>query len=202
MSVDADRILYSLVWMPDGSALIVTAKQIQAGNMQTQIGDIDYPQGNYRAITADTNDYSHLGISKDGKTIVAIQGRVRYALGTAPASEPDQLRPLSLASNAPVFTWNWMADVRLIIPQSGDLKAVSVHGSESTIFSDPKHIPDQAAVCGSGQHIVFRLIGRSSAASANLWRVDLKRREPKANQHRPERPGTTLCPGRQLGLFR
>ena len=173
MSVDADRILYSPVWMPDGSALIVTATQIQAGNMQTQIGYIAYPQANYRAITADTNDYSHLGISKDGKTIVAIQGRVRYSLGVAPAGDPDQLRPLTLVSNSPIFKWNWMADGRLIIPQSGDLKAVGVNGGEATIFSEPKHIPDQATVCSGGQYVVFRLVGRTSAASANLWRMDL-----------------------------
>lgn len=173
MSVDADRILFSPVWMPDGSALIVTGQQIQAGNMQTQIGYIPYPQGSYRAITADTNDYSHLGISKDGKTIVAIQSRLRYSIGIAPANVPDQLRPLSLASNATIFKWGWMADGRLIIPQAGDLKAVGLNGSESTLFSDPKHIPDQAAVCGGGQYVVFRLVGRSSAASANLWRVDL-----------------------------
>jgi serine/threonine protein kinase len=171
LSVDADRILYSPVWMPDGSALIVTGRQIRGGNMQAQIGYVDYPQVNYRAVTADTNDYSHLGISKDGKTIVAIQGRLHFSLGIAPAGEPDQLRPLPLVSNSPIFHWNWMADGRLIIPQAGDLKAVGVNGGEATIFSDPKHIPDQATVCG--QYIVFRSIGRTSAASANLWRMDL-----------------------------
>jgi len=173
LSVDPDRILFSPVWMPDGSALIVTAQQIQAGNMQTQIGYIPYPPGNYRAITADTNDYSHLGISMDGKTIVAIQGRLRYSLGIAPANEPDQLRPVSLASNSTIFHWGWMADGRLIIPQAGTLEAVGVNGGEATLFSDPKHIPDQATVCGGGQYVVFRLVGRSSVASANLWRIDL-----------------------------
>ena len=46
-------------------------------------------------------------------------------------------------------------------------------GAESTLFADAKHIPDEATVCEGGQVVVFRQIGRSSSASANLWRMDL-----------------------------
>jgi Tol biopolymer transport system component len=66
-----------------------------------------------------------------------------------------------------------MPDGRLLLPQGGNLKAVAANGDESTLYSDPKHIPDQAAVCGAGRYIVFRQVGRSSGASANLWRMDL-----------------------------
>ena len=173
VGIAADRIYSGPVWMPDGSALIATSVQLAGGGMQTQIGHVSYPSGEYRPLTADTNDYSHVGISKDGKTIVAIQSRLRFTLSFAPANDPDQLHSVSLATNSPLFRWNWMADDPLIIPQAGDLKAVSLTGGETTLFSDPKHIPDQTAVCGGGQYIVFRQVGRTSGASANLWRMDL-----------------------------
>jgi len=50
---------------------------------------------------------------------------------------------------------------------------VTVNGDETTLLSDPKHIPDQAVVCGDGRYIVFRQLGRVSAASANFWRANL-----------------------------
>jgi len=166
-----DRIFYGPAWMPDGNAMILTAAQLEAGQMQEQIGYITYPGGEYRALTADTNDYSRVGVSKDGKTIVAIQSKQRFSISIAPVSDPDQLRPIPLASHVPPWRWDWMADGRLIVPQAGALKAVGANGEESTLYSDPKHIPDQATVCG-GQWIVFRQVGREGA-SARLWRIDL-----------------------------
>jgi eukaryotic-like serine/threonine-protein kinase len=169
----ADRIFYGPTWMPDGSAMVVTSEHVETGNLQTQIGFVSYPGGEYRALTQDTNNYSNVSVAKDGKTIVAIQGRDHYSLAVGPAAQPDQLHPVSLATNTAIYRWSWMNDGRLIVPQSGDLKAVDINGGETTVFSDPKHIPDQATVCGGGQYIVFRMVGRSSTAAANLWRVDL-----------------------------
>jgi eukaryotic-like serine/threonine-protein kinase len=169
----ADRIFYWPAWMPDGKALIPTSSELQAGRMQSQIGFVTYPGGQYRALTADTSDYGRVGVSRDGKTIVAIQSKFRFSLGIAPAGDPDQLHPIPLASQLPPWRWNWLPDGRLLLPQAGALKAVAADGTESTIYSDPKHIPDQVAVCGGGQVIVFRQVGRSGSATANLWRMDL-----------------------------
>ena len=168
-----DRIYYDPAWMPDGSALIASASQIEAGHMQAQIGYVSYPDGAYRALTADTNNYGNLGVSKDGKTIVAIQSKLRFSVSIAPADNPDQLHTIPLMTQQPPWRWSWMPDGRLILPQGGNLKAVAANGDESTLYSDPKHIPDQVSVCGAGRYIVFRQVGRSSAASANLWRLDL-----------------------------
>jgi serine/threonine protein kinase/Tol biopolymer transport system component len=168
-----DRIYYGPAWMPDGSALIATASQLDAGHMQAQIGYVSYPDGQYRPLTADTNDYRNPSIAKDGKTIVAIQGKVRFSLSIAPASDPDELHPIPLATQLLPWRWDWMPDGRLILPQAGSLKAVAPNGEETTLFSDLKHIPDQAAVCGDGQYIVYRQLGSNGGTSANLWRMDL-----------------------------
>jgi len=173
VAIAPNRIYYAPAWMPDGSALITTSMQVEAGSMQVQIGYVSYPSGDYRALTADTNDYSNVGISKDGKTLVAIQSKFHFTIGVAPESDPDQLHPIPLVSDFPVWRWNWANDGRLVVPQAGAIKAVSADGQEVTLYSDPKHIPDQVAVCGGGQYIVSRQVGRTSAASANLWRMDL-----------------------------
>src|SRR5215469_1848990 len=172
-AVSPDRLYYASAWMPDGSALVTTSSQIAAGRMQAQIGYVRYPAGDYRAITADTNDYGRLGVAKDGKTIVAIQSKLRFDISIAPAYDPEQLHTVPLQTRLPPWRWTWMADGRLLLPQGGMIKAVSATGEETTLYSDPKHIPDMVARCGGGQYIVFRQVGRSSGASANLWRMDL-----------------------------
>jgi serine/threonine protein kinase len=173
VGASADRDYFGPAWMPDGSALLVSATQLDAEHMQTQIGIVNYPGGEYRAITADTNDYSHVGIAKSGKTLVALQSKLHLNLGLAPAGEPDQLMQVPLQSELPLWLWNWMPDGRLLIPQGGSLKAITAKGEETTLRHDTKHIADQVAICGDGRYIVFRQIGASSAASSNLWRMDL-----------------------------
>jgi eukaryotic-like serine/threonine-protein kinase len=173
VGLSPERIYYGPAWMPDGLALIASASQLEAGHMQAQIGYVNYPDGQYRALTADTNNYGQLGIAKDGKTIVAIQSKIRFSLSVAPASDPDQLQAIPLQTQLVPWRWNWMPDGRLILPLAGDLKAVSANGQETTLYSDLKHIPDQVSVCGAGRYIVFRQIGRSSIAAADLWRADL-----------------------------
>jgi serine/threonine protein kinase len=171
--VSPDRIFYGPAWMPDGQALIASALQLEAGHMHEQIGYLKYPDGQYRALTADTNDYENVGVSKDGKTIVAIQGKLRFSLSIAPANDPDQLHAIPLATQLPPWRWNWMPDGRLIVPQAGNLKAIAANGDETTLYSDLKHIPDQVAVCGGERYIVYRQVGNAVGNSANLWRMDL-----------------------------
>jgi Tol biopolymer transport system component len=169
-----DRIFYGPTWMPDGNGLIAASSQLDAGRMQTQIGYVNYPSGEYRALTADTNDYGRVGISRDGKTIVAIQSKLRFSISIASASEPDDLHAIHLSSSVPPWRWNWTADGRILLPQAGMLKAVAPDGQESTLYSDAREIPDQATVCEGGQTIVFRKVSRDSGGvTANLWRVDL-----------------------------
>jgi eukaryotic-like serine/threonine-protein kinase len=171
--IASDRIYHDPVWMPDGTALLATSLLLDAEHMQTQIGYLGYPGGDYRSLTADTNDYSKLGLSKDGKTLVAIQSRLLFDLSLAPASDPDQLHPVPLKSKLPPWRWNWMPDGRLIVPQGGNIKTINVAGDETTLRSDSKHPGDQVAVCGDGRYVVFRVIGVTAMASANLARMDL-----------------------------
>jgi Tol biopolymer transport system component len=173
VAVSQDHIYHGPVWMPDGSALIAIAAQIDAEHMQMQISYVDYPSGEYRALTADTNDYSHVGIAKSGKTLVALQSKVHMNLSLAPAGNPDQAVSIPLQSELPLWRWNWMPDGRLLLPQGGALKGVTAKGEETSLHYDAKHIADQVAICGGGRYIVFRQVGGTSAASANLSRMDL-----------------------------
>ena len=167
------HIYYVPTWLPDGSGLIVNSSQLDSGHRQIQLGFLSSPSGEFRQLTADTNNYGAQTISKDGKTLAAIQSRVRFELGVAPAGEPDKLASVPLNSQLPVWRWDWTADGKLVLPQAGDIKIVGPGGGEKVVLSDDKHIPDQVAICGDGRYLVFRQLARTSASSANLWRANL-----------------------------
>ena len=167
------HIYYVPTWLPDGSGLIVNSSQLDSGHRQIQLGFLSSPSGEFRQLTADTNNYGAQTISKDGKTLAAIQSRVRFELGVAPAAEPDKLAGVPLNSQLPVWRWDWTADGKLVLPQAGDIKIVAPGGGEKVVLSDSKHIPDEVAICGDGRYLVFRQLARTSASSANLWRANL-----------------------------
>ncbi len=169
----SEHIYYVPTWLPDGSGLIVNSSQLDSGHRQIQLGFLPSPAGEFRPLTADTNNYGAQTISKDGKTLAAIQSKVRFELGVAPAAEPDKLTAVPLDSQSPIWRWDWTADNKLVMPQAGEIKIVSPAGGEKVVFSDNKHIPDQVAVCGDGRYLVFRQLARTSASSANLWRANL-----------------------------
>ena len=169
----SEHIYYVPTWLPDGSGLIVNSSQLDSNHRQIQLGFLTSPSGEFRPLTADTNNYGAQTISKDGKTLAAIQSRVRFELGIAPAAEPDKLTPVQLESQSPVWRWDWTADGKLVVPQSGEIKIVNPAGGEKIVLSDNKHIPDQVAVCGDGRYLVFRQLARTTASSANFWRANL-----------------------------
>jgi eukaryotic-like serine/threonine-protein kinase len=171
-NIVTDRIFYNAVWMPSGTGIIVNSRQIVGGAMQAQIGYLGFPEGQLRLLTQDTNNYYVLSLAKDGKTLAAIQSRLRFELAAADVSMPDRLRAIPLSSQLPVWRWDWMQNGTLILPQSGEMKTITLDGKEAALPSRAKHISDQVSVCGGGRYIVYREVGRTSAASANLWRAD------------------------------
>jgi serine/threonine protein kinase len=171
-AVTRDRIFYQPVWMPDGRGLIVPSTSLSSGPLQAQLGFLSYPGGEYRLLTHDTNDYGHPSLAADGKTMVANQTKLTFELDVAAASSPSELKPVPLSSHMNLWRWGWMADGRLIVPQAGELKAVSTAGQETMLLNDQTHISDQASACGDGHYIVFRRVNRSGASAVNLWRVE------------------------------
>src|ERR1700675_218769 len=62
-------LLTNVSWLPDGRALAVIYSSMETNYARRQIGLIGYPDGKFRPITADANDYATLSVSSDGATI-------------------------------------------------------------------------------------------------------------------------------------
>jgi eukaryotic-like serine/threonine-protein kinase len=170
-ALSADKVYFTPVWLPDGSGLVVSALS-QMTSLHGQLTLVSYPSGESRQLTTDTNDYFHPSISADGRSIVASQVHGQFAIEVAPASSPDAMQPVPLASHRDVWGWDWAADGRLAIPQPPDIRLVNPAGGETVLLSDPQYISDTVTTCAGGKYFVFRSAGRSGKVSMNLWRMD------------------------------
>jgi len=84
-------------WLPDGSALVVSASRW--GEMEgRQLYFVSYPDGRYRRITNDSNQYPGLDMTADGMTIAALRS-VRVANVWSIPIE-GKTRPKQLTFNA------------------------------------------------------------------------------------------------------
>ncbi len=170
VALNPSRVYYEPVWMPGTDGLLVSSSSVERGLQQRQLGFLSYPKGEFRTLTADTNDYFHPSASSDGKTIAAEQTQFIFELSVAPAAKPDNLQPVPLMSHQPIYHWNWMPDGKLIVPQGGALRLINPAGGESVLVADDRRIPDQGVPCG--KYVVFRAIPTTGGASVNLWRMD------------------------------
>ena len=171
-AVTPTRIFYEPVWMPNGQGLIVPSVDLSSGSMQSQLGYMTYPGGEYRLLTHDTNNYRDPSLAADGKTLVASQTKLTFDLGIAPAVSPSQLKPVPLSSHENLWRWGWGANGMLLLPQAGQIKFVSPGGEETMLLNDTAHISDNVSGCGDGRYIVFRRVNRAGSAAVNLWRMD------------------------------
>ncbi|HEX8565535.1 MAG TPA: protein kinase [Pyrinomonadaceae bacterium] len=62
------------VWVKDGSAILLTAKNSEEG--ATQIWRFGYPNGEIHAVTNDLNNYFRLGLSADSASLITIKNDV------------------------------------------------------------------------------------------------------------------------------
>ena len=163
---------------------------------------MSFPDGELHPLTSDTNDYEGLSLSKDGKTLSAIQSRLRFELSIADLTDLDHAHPVPLSSQLSIWRWDWFLNGSLLLPQSGAFKVVTPDGKETILTSDTKHISDQVSVCGDGRYVVYREVGRTSAASANLWRIDADGTNEKQLTSGLNEQSPHLLARRQVGLLR
>ena len=170
-ALSAERLYFGAAWLPNGSGLVIPAVS-QITSLHGQLTLVSYPGGKLRQMTSDTNDYFHPSISADGRSIVASQVHGNFQIEVSPASSPDAVQPVPLASHRDVWRWDWAADGRLVIPQIPDIRLVNPAGGETVLFSDAQRFSDQVTTCAGGKYFVFRTAGRSEKVTMNLWRMD------------------------------
>jgi serine/threonine protein kinase len=130
-------LLYQLSWLPEGNLLMVAYSEKGPNPGRRQIGVVSSTGGKLRPVTRDTNSYSGLTMSADGKTVATVQVKTTRSLEVIPAgSLSGKTMPNSQIEN--VDTFDWTPDGNLVVSDGSKLLQVKPDGSKlSELISDP-----------------------------------------------------------------
>jgi eukaryotic-like serine/threonine-protein kinase len=168
LTVSSDKIFRTPVWMPDGSGVLVGYSSSAAAD-RDQIGFVSYPKGEFRTVSNDTNDYTGISLSADGKSLVSVLDNENRRVSVMP-SDGSSLGT-EVTSRQYTSGVDWTPDGKLLVdldyatvildPATG--QKTNVHQGTGTT------LPATSSLCTDGKTIVLS----AGAFSQNIFRMDL-----------------------------
>ena len=123
------------VWTPDGRTLLVLSASRRSAGTQRQIAAVSNPSGAFRPITNDTNAYSGLRLSGDGRSIVTVQARVRELIDVMPAGGgPETAASELVTARERLGGISWTAEGEVLFARGNRIIAQRPGGTERTVF--------------------------------------------------------------------
>jgi serine/threonine protein kinase/Tol biopolymer transport system component len=170
-----------LAWLPDGSALLLTAQEEASSRMQ--LWQVSYPSGEARRITNELNSYRGLSLTADAGTIAVVQTVIQSDIWIMPYGKTGEARRLTSGTGTDDNGYHglsWAPNGKLIYASSatGILELWSIDasgGNPKQLSSDPYRY-DEPIVTPDGRYIVFF---SDRTGPMNLWRTDVDGRNPK-----------------------
>lgn len=167
----AYTVFQSASWLPSGKALAVTYSNRETNFTQQQLGLVNYPDGKFRAITADTNDYTNPSVSSDGKTIATVMHQSVRDVYVSNGQKSDYSDVKQITSGEPAQSVSWTNDGKLLIDQLPVIRFLSPDGAvKGGIKPENGSAVFGPQGCSDG-HVVF-IAGTAKTMSLNIWRSE------------------------------
>jgi serine/threonine protein kinase/Tol biopolymer transport system component len=156
-------------WLQDGSGLMAIIRDL--AQPQGQLWYISYPGGDAKRITNDLSDYAPeaLDLSRDGKSLVAVENIVTSDLWVASGDYFGQAKPISSGRTGILSVSAGPERTIVFASQKGDLYSIHDDGKGLTLLSPDIHSNWHPSACPSSRYIVFDSM-RNMAR--NIWRMD------------------------------
>src|SRR4029453_18138242 len=157
-----------MAWLPDGSALILSARQNLGDN--NQLWKLTYPAMELTAMTEGVTSYADLSLTTSADQAVASQERLNSEMWVGSSRDPSALKRITQASGA----FSWAPDNRIVYSSTAsgnrDLWIMDSHGiNQKQLTIDPS-LDISPRVTPDNRYIVF-ISNRTGAFQ--LWRMDL-----------------------------
>jgi serine/threonine protein kinase/Tol biopolymer transport system component len=160
-------------WLPDGSGLLLAAKD--KSNAPIQLWIVTYPGGAVRRLTNDLSSYVSASVSADGRTIASVQQNLASSLWVGAANAPDNVRQVTSGTFDGMKGVEWIPDGRIIYTRnhSGkwDLFVADADGGNVRQLTFDGQDHGLPAVCDSGRAVVY---STNSEGIDHLWKLDLQ----------------------------
>ena len=161
------------IWSPEGKYIYMNFRDATT-RWDGQIGEIDVRSGRFRRVTNDLNNYfdRSLSITKDGKQLIAVQGRPEIGLYVMPAS------PNAGSQNPPVdkggaVSVSWLKDGRVLVSDYEDrISTMNADGSNRNVVFETNLPIVNMSVCTSSDRVLFAMPNKETK-SVNIFRMDV-----------------------------
>jgi eukaryotic-like serine/threonine-protein kinase len=167
-------ILQKPTWMPDSEHLVFIFHDVSS-DWNGQVGEVAITAGKLHRITNDLNSYSNLtlGVTKDGKQLVAIQITPQSAIYTM-SSDPSGSANAKEIDNHVNTNVGWLPDGRLVaLDYDGHISVMNADGSNRSILYQ-EHLPMSGlSVCPDGANALFSMANKQTKA-INVFRLDIQ----------------------------
>jgi serine/threonine protein kinase len=176
-----DLPIDKIAWLPNRRGLLALYETGLGYIDRDQIGFISARSGDFHTVTNDTNDYSALTVSSDGKTLSTVQRKSTQALYLMPAvgfsgSPPDP----APAQSKGAAMFGWASDGGLYFGDGGSLLRMGVDGSNRTILiSDPASEVIHPISCPGGRYVILTWSNHAGSKKTDIWRVNADGSNPK-----------------------
>jgi len=158
----------AMLWLPDGTGLVMSGPERKGPQ---RLWHLMLSSGAVRALTHDVSDYALAGVTRDGRSVVAVRADVARSVWFAEVSRLEGARQIAVDSGELTGREgvSWAPDGRLFYgtAESGTLDIWSYDVESSTrqrITSDPGE-EFHPAVSPDGRTIVFA----STESASGLW---------------------------------
>ena len=165
-------LLDTVAWMPDGRNLLMVSADAASNFNRLQIGILTYPQGDYRAITKDTNEYFSISVPSDGKSITTIASQPVGALRLASYNGKTAGPFSTISERPPVYDFTWGSNDKLLVEQPDGIYSINADGSDRHPLLHDNFPSFNPIPCDNGRYILFSSALRDGKAAVNIWRMD------------------------------
>lgn len=203
--IGAQRWLWMkrLVWLPDGSGLLMPARQQQT-SVVSQIWQLSYPDGEARRVTNDLHDYYGLSLTADAQTLVTVQVEELSTLWVMSRADPSRARQITTAPARQdgYRGLAWTPAGRIVYSSNEDnardLWIVNADGSLPERLTSKAGDNFFPTVSRDGQSIIF-VSNRSNAQ--RVWRMQADGSQPQELTHGDLDQTPRLSPDQQWVVY-
>jgi serine/threonine protein kinase/Tol biopolymer transport system component len=161
----------ALAWMPDGSELLLTAKdQPQAPHQVWRVG---YPAGDILNSTSDASTYTGVSVTRDSSTVLTVQTNTTAALYEAPVSDLAHPRRLMDEGHVVFRGVAWAPDGRILFGSDAggrrNIWVMNADGSSARRLTDDQSVNDFPVATPDGRYVVYQ---SEEDGNSHIWRMN------------------------------
>ncbi|MFN2532956.1 MAG: protein kinase [Pyrinomonadaceae bacterium] len=173
-----DEITGRLVWLPDGSGLVMSATQ----GTENHIWQLQYPRGEAHRVTSDPNyGYFDLSLAADGEKLATIESATRSSIWLLPKGDSSAAAPITSGEHNLYRAVSWTPDGRVLyasnIGVQRDIWIVNGDGTEPKQLTANAGVNLQPHASADGRYVVFSS-NRANKGAFNIWRVNIDGSNP------------------------